>query len=263
MNTISGEAVKAATALRLALGDLKEERDKKWREYQAGGFEYRAGSGSRSGTGTGTGSSGYGTRVTLKTLFANSELSPILRAVVGEEMQKRRQKQKKEESAEKYKQVLEEIRVKTGKPVPPKPTKTYRVVKPMEKKMKERVKYHEVLLSKFHKETTLTQVKEFLENIGIHATKIERLAKASSQWYNVFVSLPTDEEVLKALKLQRMFFPPEKRVVHFLASTRAKAAKDAEKLAKRKLAAERKITGGKKEKKTTKAKEETKAEQKA
>jgi len=143
-----------------------------------------------------------------------------MRDVIRSVIEKERKEKKKKEGFEKYKAMINSIRAKVGKPVPPKPPKFYKIVKERDIKMKERKKFHEVLVSKFHRSTTLESIKDVLLRLGFHPTKLERIQKKSSQHYNVFVSLPTDEEVVKALTLQRFYFRPTKGLAYILPSRR-------------------------------------------
>lgn len=110
------------------------------------------------------------------------DIRNVVRDLVGDHWSKARKKEKKQSAERKYKETIEKIYTQTGKPIAPKVAKVYRIVKPMEKKLKKREKNHgkfivslflifltyfaEVLLSKFHKSTTLEDIKLFLENIG-------------------------------------------------------------------------------------------------
>eukprot|EP01111_Echinosteliopsis_oligospora_P000592 TRINITY_DN10654_c0_g1_i1.p1 TRINITY_DN10654_c0_g1~~TRINITY_DN10654_c0_g1_i1.p1 ORF type:complete len:185 (-),score=37.08 TRINITY_DN10654_c0_g1_i1:3-557(-) len=88
-------------------------------------------------------------------------------------------------------------------------------------KRKEKPLPSEVLVSKFHKSTTVEQVTAFLEQNGLHPQKVELIKKTTTQWMNAYVILPR-EEVPTALAATKLFFRAGKRTVNLMASRRGK-----------------------------------------
>eukprot|EP00026_Physarum_polycephalum_P015813 Phypoly_transcript_16587.p1 GENE.Phypoly_transcript_16587~~Phypoly_transcript_16587.p1 ORF type:complete len:282 (+),score=91.20 Phypoly_transcript_16587:42-848(+) len=153
----------------------------------------------------------------------------------------------KKEREEEYANTIREIMYKTGKVVPPRAPRVYKIVKPREIKQKMREQINEVLISKFHKHTPIEEVKSFLEVVGLHPKRIELENKPSAQWLNAYVTLP-ENEILTALKMQRLYFKFGNKIVYFLTSPRAEAAfqekrkaEAAQRRAERAAAAQREI----------------------
>jgi hypothetical protein len=78
---------------------------------------------------------------------------------------------------------------------------------------------NEILVSKFHRATTVHSVWRFLVKNGLNPKKVELVKKESSQWFNAFVTLPP-EEVKKALDISRAIYYADKRTVNFMPSRR-------------------------------------------